>query len=1179
MMDRLLRREATPTEPATPDSQLHALLGRVRRRWRLRVALRGLAFALAGVLAVVVLASVALEQSRWADESVAAARVVAWLTVVALLAWWVARPLLARVPAQRVALYLEEHDPSLDAALVSAVEQVEGARAGAALDARAPYSPVMRERLVASAVERAKRVEARDPERPQLVRAGGTVAGLVAVAALLLAFGPQALRQGARVLLVPWSTAEAAEALAVAVEPGDARLAKGGDQEISAHLRGFVSDDAELAVRRGDAGTWERIPMSAGRDSGTFVARLFDLDERTQYFVEANGVRSPVFTLDVANLPTVRRLDLEYRYPAYTGLAPQRVDDGGDIAAPKGTVVRVRVTTTMPVQQAQLVVDGQAPVAMTRDSSGAMVGELRVQAAGFYHVELQAADGGSAQPLRGSLDYAIDVLDDNAPTVTFKSPGRDIKVTSLEEVFAEVVAEDDYGVQSLELVYAVNGGAEQAVALHKGGPRREVTGGHTFYLEEQSLSPGDVVSYYARAKDGTAHTSATDIYFMEVRPFEKEYRQAEQAGGQQQQGEGGEESPSALTRRQREIVAATFKVVRDSVRLSASERRDNVSTIALSQGQLRERVETLARRLSMRGVAGADSALAVVAEELPKAAAAMQEAEERLGRSRAGEALPPEQKALQHLQRAEAAYREVQVAFGQQQGGGGQGEQRNPDELADLFELDVDKMRNQYESVQRGGRSEANDRKVDETLEKLRALAQRQQQENERARRRAEAMQQGGGGGGGQSQRQLAEETAEAARQLERLARERQSQELAESARRLQDAANAMRRSAASGKDAGTAEGAAALDRLQDARRLIDKERTGRVTQDARDAQRAAEELAERQKAIAKDVDRLQVGGGRDQALAGQLNQRKEQLAKDVEQLEGQLDRLSRDARRDQRDAARKLQDAAGGIRERRVADKVRYSRNTMRTATPEYAKAFEEQIASDLGRTREQVAEAVGAMGQSSGSEQGQQALDKARELARGLESLRERAQQGREPGAGSREPGQTPGQQHGGQQQGGQQQGGQQGGRQQGNAPQGAAGQPGRMGGAGQGASVGGAPEPVTPEQMRQWMREYRERRTDAEGLRRALQGTGVDVSQLEQTIRGLRALEGSAPYRDPAGLARLQEQVTEGFKAFEFTLRRQLASGDDARPVLGGAQEVSPKYRAMVEEYYRSLGRGKQ
>src|SRR5690349_7797701 len=94
-------------------ADLRALLARTRHRWRLRVALGGLAIALAGALVVLVVASVALEQSRWADDAVRATRVVAWLAVAALVAWWVARPLVRRVPASRVALYLEEHDPTL----------------------------------------------------------------------------------------------------------------------------------------------------------------------------------------------------------------------------------------------------------------------------------------------------------------------------------------------------------------------------------------------------------------------------------------------------------------------------------------------------------------------------------------------------------------------------------------------------------------------------------------------------------------------------------------------------------------------------------------------------------------------------------------------------------------------------------------------------------------------------------------------------------------------------------------------------------------------------------------------------------------------------------------------------------------------------------------------------------
>jgi hypothetical protein len=63
------------------------------------------------------------------------------------------------------------------------------------------------------------------------------------------------------------------------------------------------------------------------------------------------------------------------------------------------------------------------------------------------------------------------------------------------------------------------------------------------------------------------------------------------------------------------------------------------------------------------------------------------------------EALPPEQRSLQQLLRAEAIFRDIQVARG---GGQGQGaSQQEQQELADLFELQLDKMKNQYETVQR----------------------------------------------------------------------------------------------------------------------------------------------------------------------------------------------------------------------------------------------------------------------------------------------------------------------------------------------------------------------------------------------------------------------------------------------------------------------------------------------
>ena len=54
----------------------------------------------------------------------------------------------------------------------------------------------------------------------------------------------------------------------------------------------------------------------------------------------------------------------------------------------------------------------------------------------------------------------------------------------------------------------------------------------------------------------------------------------------------------------------------------------------------------------------------------------------------------------------------------------------------------------------------------------------------------------------------------------------------------------------------------------------------------------------------------------------------------------------------------------------------------------------------------------------------------------------------------------------------------------------------------------------------------------------------------------------------------MERLQGDVIEGLKSFEFTLYRKLGLGDKKSPTLGTRAAVPAEYRAAVEEYYRSL-----
>ena len=156
--------------------------------------------------------------------------------------------------------------------------------------------------------------------------------------------------------------------------------------------------------------------------------------------------------------------------------------------------------------------------------------------------------------------------------------------------------------------------------------------------------------------------------------------------------------------------------MRDRAQYIEREFQENITTIKLSQSALREQVETLIQRMSNRGVMERDSGFRKIGGELPQASKEMEAAEAELEKARAKEALPPEQRALKFLQRAEAVFRDVQVSQGQQGGGGGGGTFPNAEDLADLFELELDKLQNQYEMVQRGQREQA-DNQMDETLQ------------------------------------------------------------------------------------------------------------------------------------------------------------------------------------------------------------------------------------------------------------------------------------------------------------------------------------------------------------------------------------------------------------------------------------------------------------------------------
>ncbi len=970
-------------------AELVAVIRQVRKRWRTKLAIRGaVGFLVAGLLAILAITA-ALDYYRFSPDAIFWFRILTGVLLVGSAFWFFARPLMRRVSDEQVALYLEENEPSLESTILTAMAE-PGDRAA---------SPVLMQRMVETAIDRLHAVEdGARIERAPLRKFSMAVGVVSAVALLTFTIGPAVLRHALSALFVISRSLEAAAPYRIEVTPGDATVPKGADQTISATLAGFDAADAAIVLKKGGAeSAYERVAMLKG-ENGTYEGLLFDLDDHVEYFVEAAGVRSPAFTLKVVELPYVKKLDLEYRFPAYTGLEPRKVEDGGDIAVLGGTDVSLTITPTMASKGGRILIGEKDSVPLTAAADGTLTAAFTAKQDGFYRVEL---DGPSNEKVTASPQYTIDILSDQTPTVTVGKPGRDTDATPVQEFAIEVRADDDYAVKHLELMYSVNGGPEKSIRLFEGRQAlKEVTAGHTLYLEELGVKAGDAVSYYARATDNNAvagpQRATSDMYFLRIRPFNKDFKPAMSMGGGGGGGGGGMDQVGALSQQQRQIIAGTFKMQRDRKQTAADKFREGMTVLTLSQSRLRESVEGLVERMNSRLVTP-DPSFQKIAELLPKAAEAMKEAEGKLQGQTPDGALPPEQRALQFLQQAEEEF-ELQVQTQRNAGGGGGGGAGSiAEDLADLFKMEMDKMANQYETTQRASQQQG-DQRVDELAEKLKELARRQEQELERQRRMAAG--QGPRGNSGDLQRALAEQAEEAARQLERLSRDQNRQDLAATARQMREAADAMRR-AASG-EAGGAQGqaAAAAERLREAQRQLQKSQGDRADRDVRDALRQAEEIAQEQKDIADDVNDLPNAGADRLGRAQMVGQRKDALEQKVAGLEQQLDRMANETAKDAKDASRKLAEAANGIREDQLKEKIRYSKRAAQGGAPEeFARNLEAQIGVNIDNLRQKLSDAADAAGR-MGQQRGADALDRARDLARGAESLgrrmEERARQG---------------------------------------------------------------------------------------------------------------------------------------------------------------------------------------
>jgi len=198
--------------------------------------------------------------------------------------------------------------------------------------------------------------------------------------------------------------------------------------------------------------------------------------------------------------PITGDVELEYRYPAYTGLPPRVVTGtSGEISALRGTEVRIKTRADRDVGRADWVINERAlPLQVTGGRE--LRGQWVLEKTGTHHFAFYSSRG---RLLATGPDVPVVVQLDAAPGVRLLTPPDELEVDPGQKVILTFEASDDYGLSELALVYRPPRGPEKRVPLpHDEG--RRFKGTYAWTLSDLPLHPGDRLSYFLEAKDNDA---------------------------------------------------------------------------------------------------------------------------------------------------------------------------------------------------------------------------------------------------------------------------------------------------------------------------------------------------------------------------------------------------------------------------------------------------------------------------------------------------------------------------------------------------------------------------------------------------------------------------------------------------------------------------------------------------
>ncbi|MEM6470225.1 MAG: hypothetical protein AAF802_11770 [Planctomycetota bacterium] len=764
----------------------------------------------------------------------------------------------------------------------------------------------------------------------------------------------------------------------IQVLPGNVMLERGSNLVITAEFSSNVPEQVVLETQS-DSGAVAELLMEQRLVDPIVAGFLPAIEESFSYRVKAGDWQSETYRVDVFEFPALVRSDAVLEFPKYTGRKNKTIEDTRKVSVVEGTKVEWKLRLNKPVTQCMLKPtakedDGseKASIACELESLDPPVYRATFETNESLEMKLFLVDEAERQN-KFPPKLSIRVLPNKPPKIRVKD-ARDKTVSALQEVPFQSTIQDDFGIVRAGWEFTHQGESFEKVLTSESSAKsaiKKLDLSTQLDFESIEAKPDDLVTYSFWVEDigadGDVRRTSSDLYFVDVRPFDEIFRRGSAAESQQQQSQqqqqGSMQQMEQTLDNQKKIVIALWNLIR----ASTEAREDDLKAIADSQAEVAQQFQQAASELQ-------DENSAAIAEEVLEQ---MATSEAKTLARESKEARVASEAAIAGLLKLRAREFEITRQQRQQQQGGQGGNSRQ----RQLNELELDDEEDRYELQREASAQDADSPQAAEdrqVLSRLRELAKRvedlteelaelqtalekakTEEEKEEVRRRLERL------------REQQQELLRSADDLEsRMRSEENSERMSEQADQLQQSREQIREAAEATENdnpsAALAAGRRAEERLNELEDEFQNRAAGAFNETLQEMQRKARELDETQdrlrEAMAQETE-VNSPGLRGEESSGASSEAFEEQAERLGELLEQVKQTIEDAEESEPLMAERLYEGFRDAAEAQADRELRTAAELVRRGFLPQAEPFERRAGEAIEELREEIDSAAEAV------------------------------------------------------------------------------------------------------------------------------------------------------------------------------------------------------------------------